>query len=59
MLRGDLLTSLRSLEASIREDVELIKKDPLFGGKAPATVGLLYDVETGVLKEIDGSQAAL
>ena len=45
-----------SLEASIREDVEMIMNDPLFAGKAPSVVGLLYDVETGKLKEVAGSE---
>lgn len=49
---------LASLEDSIREDVAMIRSDEMFGGKSPAIVGLLYEVETGKLMEIgDNSHA--
>ena len=43
---------MSSMEASVREDVDLIKNDPLFGGHAPAVVGMIYEVETGKLREV-------
>jgi len=42
-----------SLESSIREDVALIKNDPQFGGHAPEVVGLLYDIETGKVRQVE------
>ncbi|KAJ9655578.1 hypothetical protein H2198_005579 [Neophaeococcomyces mojaviensis] len=50
---------IKDLEASIKEDVELIKNDPLFGGNAPAIVGLVYEVETGRLRQVDEDAASL
>lgn len=41
------------MEASIREDVRLIKNDPSFGVHAPTVVGMLYETETGKLKLLD------
>ncbi|KIY03210.1 uncharacterized protein Z520_01677 [Fonsecaea multimorphosa CBS 102226] len=44
---------ITDLEASIREDVAMIKDDPLYGGNAPAVVGLLYEIETGRLRQVE------
>ena len=30
----------------------MIKNDPLFGGEAPAVIGMLYEYETGKLKVV-------
>jgi carbonic anhydrase len=45
-------TCVISLEESIKEDVALITNDPLFGGHAPPVVGLLYEIETGKLRQV-------
>lgn len=42
-----------SLVGSIKEDVNMIKDDPTFGGNAPPVVGLLYEIETGRLSTVE------
>ncbi|KIW89451.1 uncharacterized protein Z519_09607 [Cladophialophora bantiana CBS 173.52] len=44
---------IKDLEASIREDVAMIKSDPLYGGHAPQVVGLLYEIESGKLRQVE------
>lgn len=44
---------INDLEASITDDVKLIRDDALFSGRAPPVVGLLYEIETGKLREIE------
>ncbi|OQV00996.1 hypothetical protein CLAIMM_06420 isoform 1 [Cladophialophora immunda] len=44
---------IKDLEASILEDVAMIKDDPTYGGNAPAVVGLLYEIETGKLRQVE------
>jgi hypothetical protein len=31
----------------------LIKNDPHFGGNAPDVVGILYEIETGKIREVN------
>lgn len=57
-LEGKADLSFISLEASIKEDVDMIKKDPLFGESAPAVIGLLYEIETGRLRQVNEDAAA-
>ncbi len=44
---------ITDLEASIIEDVTLIQDDALFSAIAPQVVGMLYEIETGKLSEIE------
>lgn len=48
-----LIVSWSSLDESVREDVELIKNDPQFGGKAPDVVGVVYEIENGTLRLVE------
>lgn len=47
-----LTMSVLSLEESIKEDVNLIRGDPLFGIKRPEVIGLLYDVQSGLVSQV-------
>ena len=33
--------------------MKLIRDDPLFAGNGPAVIGMLYEVETGKLRELE------
>jgi carbonic anhydrase len=53
-----VLTELGRIEDSIRADVALLKASPLIK-KTTQIIGLAYDIESGVLTEVDGQETKI
>ena len=43
---------MRSIEDSVREDIAILKASPLIK-KSTQIIGLKYDIETGLLSEVE------
>jgi carbonic anhydrase len=50
--------SSKSVEQSVREDIALIKASPLIK-KSTVIVGLMYDINSGLLTEVKNSGEAV